>query len=305
MPQMPSQAIVFLMGPTASGKTDLAIQLADKFKTRIISVDSALIYKGMDIGTAKPDKTILKKYPHHLIDICNPEEAYSAFDFAHDASKQIETAFTNDETPVLVGGTSFYFNALEHGLSHLPESTKESKEKFNQQLKDKGSATLHKNLKKIDPQAAKRIHANDSQRIIRALEVFELSGKTLSELQGNKQPGINHPIKKIILMPERSELHKRIEMRFLSMMENGFLEEVQALKQNPNLHENLSSIRCVGYRQAWQYLNGEIDKATMIEKAIIATRQLCKRQSTWLKNETDALVLKTANIQQTLDFIQQ
>lgn len=303
MLQTPNQTVVFLMGPTASGKTNLAIQLADTFKARIISVDSALIYKGMDIGTAKPDKTILEKYPHHLINICNPEDTYSAFDFMRDANKQIETAFKNGETPILVGGTSFYFNALEHGLSNLPESTKASKEKFNQLLHDKSSAILHKDLKKIDPQAANRIHPNDSQRITRALEVFELSGKTLSELQGNKQPSVNHPIKKIILMPKRAELHKRIEARFLSMLENGFLEEVKTLKQNPNLHENLPSIRCVGYRQAWQYLNGEISKTDLIEKAIIATRQLCKRQSTWLRNEENALVLATNNIETTLQFI--
>ena len=303
MSQIPNKTVVFLMGPTASGKTDLAIQLADKFKTRIISVDSALIYKGMDIGTAKPNKTILEKYPHHLIDICNPEDTYSAFDFVHDANKQIETAFKNGETPILVGGTSFYFNALEHGLSNLPESTKKSKEKFNQLHQEKGSATLHKDLKQIDPKAANRIHPNDSQRITRALEVFELSGKTLSELQGNKQPSINYPIKKIILMPERAELHRRIEARFLSMMENGFLEEAKTLKQNPNLHENLPSIRCVGYRQAWQYLNNEINEATMIEKAVIATRQLCKRQSTWLRSEKNALILTTNNIEATMQFI--
>lgn len=304
MLQTPNQTIVFLMGPTTSGKTDLAIQLADKFKIRIISVDSALIYKGMNIGTAKPDKVILEKYPHHLIDICSPEDSYSAFDFIRDASKQIETAFINGEIPILVGGTSFYFSALEYGLSKLPESSKESKEKFNQLLKDKGSTTLHKNLQQIDPEAANRIHSNDSQRIARALEVFELSGQTLSELQGNKQSGINHPIKKIILMPERAELHKRIKKRFLSIMENGFLEEVKTLKQNLNLHKNLPSIRCIGYRQAWQYINNEIDKATMIEKAIMATQQLCKRQSTWLNSESDALVLHTTNTQQTLDFIQ-
>ncbi|WP_139458481.1 tRNA (adenosine(37)-N6)-dimethylallyltransferase MiaA, partial [Bathymodiolus thermophilus thioautotrophic gill symbiont] len=231
MLQTPHQTIVFLMGPTASGKTDLAIQLADKFKARLISVDSALIYQGMDIGTAKPSKAILKKYPHQLIDICNPENAYSVFDFVRDAKAQIAIAFDKGEIPILVGGTSFYFNALEHGLSKLPESTKKSKEKFNQLLKDKGASKLHNNLKKIDPQAASRIHPNDSQRITRALEVFTLSGKTLSELQGNKQSGINHPIKKIILMPARAELHQRIETRFLSMMENNFLAEVQTLKQ--------------------------------------------------------------------------
>lgn len=298
------KSVIFLMGPTASGKTDLAIELAQQFKARIISVDSALIYQGMDIGTAKPSAKLLQQYPHQLIDICQPEEAYSAFDFVKDAKAQIQLAFDNDETPILVGGTSFYFNALEYGLSNLPESSEQSKEKYRQLLKEKGIAKLHKTLEKIDPKTAKRIHPNDSQRITRALEVFDISGKTLSELQGNKQSGLDHPIKKIILMPPRAELHARIEARFLTMMDNGFLEEVKHLKQNPNLHENLPAIRCVGYRQAWQYLNGELDKDAMIERAIIATRQLCKRQSTWLRGETDALVLESSDAQKALDFIQ-
>lgn len=295
--------VIFLMGPTASGKTDLAIELSKQFKSRLISVDSALIYKGMDIGTAKPNAKILKKHPHYLINICDPKEAYSAHDFSKDARAQIQLAFANDETPILVGGTSFYFNALEHGLSNLPKSTPESRKKFNQLLQEKGAAALHQNLAKIDPQAAQRIHPNDAQRITRALEIFDISGKTLSELQGNKQSGLNHPIKKIILMPKRTELHQRIKQRFLSMMDNGFLQEVQHLKQNPNLDEDLPSIRCVGYRQAWQYLDDKINKEEMIEKAIIKTRQLCKRQSTWLKSETDALVLQTPDIQKALDFI--
>ncbi|SMN15277.1 tRNA dimethylallyltransferase [uncultured Candidatus Thioglobus sp.] len=299
-----NKTIVFLMGPTASGKTDLAIKLAQQFKVRIISVDSALIYKGMDIGTAKPNQATLQKYPHHLIDICNPEDSYSAFDFVTDATHQIELAFSKNELPILVGGTSFYFHALEHGLSNLPESTNESREKFNQLLKSKGTTALHQDLEKIDPQAANRIHPNDAQRITRALEVFDISGKTLSQLQGNKQSPIAHPIQKIILMPERGELHQRIEQRFLSMMDNGFLKEVKTLKQNPNLHENLPAIRCVGYRQAWQYLDGKIDKATMIEKAIIATRQLCKRQSTWLRGEENALILENNDIETAIQFIQ-
>jgi len=264
MTQLTNKTVVFLMGPTASGKTNLAIQLAQQFKARIISVDSALIYKGMDIGTAKPDVGTLTAYPHHLIDICEPDQAYSAYDFSQDAKQQIQTAFENNETPVLVGGTSFYFHALEHGLSNLPESTNESREKYNQLLKEKGSATLHKELEKIDKKAADRIHPNDSQRVTRALEVFDLSGKTLSDLQGNKKPGIDYPIKKIILMPPRSELHQRIEERFLSMMDEGFLSEVEQLKQNPNLHEDLPSIRCVGYRQAWQYLNKEINEDALL-----------------------------------------
>ncbi len=305
MTQASNKTVVFLMGPTASGKTNLAIQLAQQFEVRIISVDSALIYKGMNIGSAKPDENTLAAYPHHLIDICNPEEAYSAHDFARDAKAQIQLAFENNEIPILVGGTSFYFNALEYGLSDLPESTTESRDKYNQLLKNKGSATLHKELEKIDKKAADRIHPNDAQRVTRALEVFDLSGKTLSELQGNKKPGIDYPIKKIILMPPRSELHQRIEKRFLSMIDEGFLTEVEQLKQNPNLHEDLPSIRCVGYRQAWQYLNEEIGQETMIERAIIATRQLCKRQSTWLKSEKDALILETIDIESAVKFIQQ
>ncbi len=304
MTQPINKTVIFLMGPTASGKTALAIQLAQQFKARIISVDSALIYKGMNIGSAKPDADTLAAYPHHLIDICEPEESYSAYDFSRDAKIQIKMAFDNNETPILVGGTSFYFNALEYGLSNLPASTTQSREKYNQLLKEKGSAALHKKLEKIDKKSADRIHPNDSQRVTRALEVFDLSKKTLSQLQGNKKPGIDHPIKKIILMPPRAELHIRIKQRFLSMMDEGFLAEVERLKQNPNLHEDLPSIRCVGYRQAWQYLNGDIDQDTLVERAIIATRQLCKRQSTWLKGETDALVLETIDVESAINFIQ-
>jgi tRNA dimethylallyltransferase len=164
---------------------------------------------------------------------------------------------------------------------------------------------LHQDLQKIDPVAAIRIHAHDAQRITRALEVFDISGQTLTHLQGNKQGGLNYPIKKIILMPDRSELHQRIQTRFHLMMEQGFIDEVKTLKSNPKLHQDLPSIRCVGYRQAWQFLNNEIDEAEMIERSIIATRQLCKRQSTWLKNETQGLLLKTADLNQAINFIQQ
>ena len=196
MTQTTNKTVVFLMGPTASGKTDLAIQLAQQLKVRIISVDSALIYKGMNIGSAKPDATTLKNYPHHLIDICTPEQTYSAQDFVNDATKQINLAFANGELPILVGGTSFYFNALEYGLSDLPESTPEIRQKYSQLLKQNGLDALHKDLVKIDEVAAKRIHPNDSQRITRALEVFELSGKTLTQLQGKKQGGLDCMIKK-------------------------------------------------------------------------------------------------------------
>jgi tRNA dimethylallyltransferase len=301
----PSNTVLFLMGPTASGKTDLAIKISKKINSRLISVDSALIYQGMDIGTAKPDTETLKAHPHYLIDICKPSDTYSAQDFVNDATHQIELAFSQNKLPILVGGTSFYFNALEHGLSDLPESTPESREKYNQLVKEKGLDALYQSLQKIDPIAAQRIHANDSQRITRALEVFNISGKTLTKLQGKKQGGLNCIIKKIILMPDRSELHQRIETRFHLMMEQGFMDEVRVLKTNTALHQDLPSIRCVGYRQAWQFLNNEIDEAEMIERSIIATRQLCKRQSTWLRSQTQGLKLKTADIEKTVDFIQE
>ncbi len=301
----PTNTVLFLMGPTASGKTDLAIKISQKIKSRLISVDSALIYQGMDIGTAKPDATILSTHPHYLINICKPSDAYSAQDFITDAKAQIELAFNNGEVPILVGGTSFYFNALEHGLSDLPESTPGSREKYNQLLKTKGVIALHQDLQKIDPVAAERIHAHDAQRITRALEVFDISGQTLTKLQGKKQGGLNCTIKKIILMPDRSELHQRIQTRFHLMLEQGFIEEVKTLKAKPELHQDLPSIRCVGYRQAWQFLNKEIDEAEMIERSIIATRQLCKRQSTWLKNETEGLTLKAADLEKSVNFIQQ
>ncbi len=305
MPNPPANTVLFLMGPTASGKTDLAIKISQKINSRLISVDSALIYQGMDIGTAKPDTETLKAHPHFLIDICKPSDTYSAQDFVNDATHQIELAFSQNKLPILVGGTSFYFNALEHGLSDLPESTPESREKYNQLVKVKGLDALYQSLQKIDPIAAQRIHANDSQRITRALEVFDISGKTLTELQGKKQGGLNCVIKKIILMPDRSELHQRIETRFHLMMEQGFMEEVRVLKTNTALHQDLPSIRCVGYRQAWQFLNNEIDEAEMIERSIIATRQLCKRQSTWLRSETQGLKLKTADIEKAVNFIQE
>ena len=240
--------VLFLMGPTASGKTELAIEISKIINSKLISVDSALIYRGMDIGTAKPDKETLKKFPHELIDICEPEDSFSVNDFIDLATTQIELAFKENKLPILVGGTSFYFNALEHGISNLPASTDQSRKHFNDLLKKHGSEKLHSNLKEIDPDSAARIHPNDSQRITRALEVHYLSGETLSSLQGQKNhKKLNLKIKKIILMPNRSELHERIEERFIDMIKNGFLDEVKALKNNKKLNLDLASMRCVGY----------------------------------------------------------
>ena len=296
--------VLFLMGPTASGKTELAIEISKIIDSKLISVDSALIYRGMDIGTAKPDKETLKKFPHELIDICEPEDSFSVNDFIDLATTQIELAFKEDKLPILVGGTSFYFNALEHGISNLPASTDKSRKHFNELLQKQGSEKLHAKLKEIDPKSAERIHPNDSQRITRALEVYDLSGETLSSLQGKKNPKkLNAEIKKIILMPKRSELHERIEGRFIDMIKNGFLDEVETLRQNKKLNLDLASMRCVGYRQAWNYFDGMYNKKEMIEKAIVATRQLCKRQSTWLKNEKEGLILNQSDIKKAVNFL--
>jgi tRNA dimethylallyltransferase len=300
-----TNSVVFLMGPTASGKTELALEMYNQLDASLISVDSALIYRGMDIGTAKPSPVTLKNYPHALIDICEPDESFSVNQFVSLAKQHIESALNAGKLPILVGGTSFYFNALEYGLSKLPESTKDSRKYFNDLLKNQGSEKLHSQLLKIDPISATRIHPNDSQRVTRALEVFHLSGVTLSELQGNKNENkLNHEVKKIILMPDRSELHQRIEQRFIEMIKDGFLDEVEALRKNKNLNLDLASMRCVGYRQAWNYFDGLYSKQEMIEKAIVATRQLCKRQSTWLRNESNALILKETNIDKAINFLQ-
>ena len=296
--------VLFLMGPTASGKTELAIEISKIINSKLISVDSALIYRGMDIGTAKPDKETLKKFPHELIDICDPEDSFSVNDFIDLATTQIELAFKEDKLPILVGGTSFYFNAIEHGISNLPASTEKSRKHFNDLLKKHGSEKLHDNLKEIDPKSAERIHQNDSQRITRALEVYDLSGEMLSSLQWQKNhKKLNHKIKKIILMPKRSELHERIEERFIDMITNGFLDEVEALKNNKKLNLDLASMRCVGYRQVWNYFEGIYNKKEMMEKSIVATRQLCKRQCTWLRNEKEALVLTNPNIDKAINYI--
>ena len=296
--------VLFLMGPTASGKTELAIEISKIIDSKLISVDSALIYRGMDIGTAKPDQETLKKFPHELIDICEPEDSFSVNDFIDLATTKIELAFKEDKLPILVGGTSFYFNALEHGISNLPGSTDKSREHFNELLQKQGSEKLHEKLKEIDPKSAERIHPNDSQRITRALEVYDLAGETLSNLQGKKNhKKLKAQIKKIILMPKRSELHKRIEKRFIDMIKNGFLDEVEGLKNNKKLNLDLASMRCVGYRQVWNYFDGMYNKKEMIEKAIVATRQLCKRQSTWLNNEKEGLILSQSDIKKAVNFL--
>ena len=282
--------VIFIMGPTASGKTDLAVKLYEKIDCEIISVDSALVYRGMDIGTAKPDQELLKKVPHRLIDICDPTEAYSAASFMRDANRAIKEIRDKNKIPVLVGGTGLYFRALEQGLAELPEANYRIRARLEAEGESEGWACLHKRLNEIDPEAAVRINKNDPQRIQRALEVYEITGETMTSLlsEGRKQK-LLLPIKKIILSPEdRSILHERVKQRFISMLSAGLIEEVKALYQRGDLSLSLPSMRMVGYRQVWRYLDGDTSYEEMQEHAIIATRQLAKRQITWCRSESDA-----------------
>ena len=276
--------IITLMGPTASGKTAIAMNLYERYPIDIISVDSALIYRGMDIGTAKPTKEEQQKYPHQLIDICDPSESYSAANFRQDAITEIEKILKKGRIPLLVGGTMLYFKALIEGLSPLPAANSEIRQQIEEKADRLGWQAIHEELKKVDPVSANRIHPNDPQRLNRALEVYLISGKSLTELTQDSGEALPYEIMQFAIMPEdRTILHQRIEKRFLQMLEQGFEQEVKTLMQRSDLHLNLPSIRCVGYRQMWQYLNGDTSYDEMVFKSICATRQLAKRQITWLR----------------------
>ena len=284
-------AAVFLMGPTASGKTGLAVELCDRFPLQIISVDSALVYRDMNIGTAKPDAETLKAAPHRLIDIRDPSQSYSAADFREDAVREMKSITAAGNVPLLVGGTMLYFRALEHGLSELPAANSEVRKRLETQAEEIGWAAMHEILRKKDPKAASRIHPNDPQRIQRALEVIDISGQAMSELQA-KTAGekLDYRIHKIIISPEpRSVLHDRIEKRFDLMMQANFIDEMKSLHSRSDLNVDTPSMRAVGYRQAWDWLEGNCSAEEMRERAIAATRQLAKRQLTWLRRETDGL----------------
>lgn len=274
------------MGPTASGKTDIAVELVQQLPCEIISVDSAMVYRGMDIGTAKPDAEILNIAPHRLLDICDPIEAYSAGHFRADVLREIKTILQMDKIPLLVGGTMMYFNVLQNGIAELPQANLKIRDKLAAETKQYGLDKLHQRLEKIDPIAAARIHPNDPQRIQRALEIFELSGKTLTELSQNNLSDIaDYQFINIGLVPDdRHLLHKKIEQRFDLMLQNHFIEEVEQLFARGDLHAELPAIRAVGYRQAWDYLAGNCNYDDMRERSIIATRQLAKRQLTWLRS---------------------
>lgn len=283
--------ILTLMGPTASGKTALAMALYDRYPIDIISVDSALIYRGMDIGTAKPTEPELAHYPHQLIDICEPNQAYSAANFCQDASLAITHSLAQGRIPLLIGGTMLYFKALLDGLSPLPAADPLIRQQIEQQAQQYGWQAIHQRLQHIDPVAAARIHPNDPQRLSRALEVYLISGKSLTSLTqtaGSKLP--YQVIQFAIAPPSRQFLHDRIEVRFKQMLKQGFADEVRQLMGRGDLHLDLPSMRCVGYRQMWAFLSGEIDYDEMVFKGICATRQLAKRQLTWLRGWKQSLI---------------
>lgn len=281
---MNNKTVLTLMGPTASGKTALAMALCDRYPIDIISVDSALIYRGMDIGTAKPSQAELTLYPHQLINLCDPSESYSAANFRHDAIRAIEKTFAKGRIPLLVGGTMLYFKALIDGLSPLPTANCDIRKQIEEQANREGWQAIHEQLKKVDPVSAARIHPNDPQRLNRALEVYLVSGKSMTELTEHSGDALPYDIKQFAIIPnDRHTLHERIEKRFLQMLDQGFQNEVESLMMRGDLHLNLPSMRCVGYRQMWEYLSGLCSYDEMVFKGICATRQLAKRQITWLR----------------------
>ena len=280
--------VLCLMGPTASGKTDLAVALHATLPVDIVSVDSVMVYRGMDIGSAKPAPAVLAQAPHRLVNILDPAEPYSAARFREDALREIRAIHAAGRVPLLVGGTMLYFRALFEGLSALPSADPAVRVRLELEAAERGWPALHARLAQVDPAAAARIHPNDPQRIQRALEVHELTGCPLSELQA-AQAGDAPPyrfVKLAVAPAERSVLHERISRRFRQMLEAGLVEEVEGLYRRGDLHPGLPAIRAVGYRQVWQYLAGELDREVMVERGIIATRQLAKRQFTWLRSET-------------------
>ncbi|MCX7544124.1 tRNA (adenosine(37)-N6)-dimethylallyltransferase MiaA [Marinicella gelatinilytica] len=287
------QPAIFLMGPTAAGKTDAAIRLHEQHQADIISVDSALVYRGMDIGTAKPDSKTLQRAPHALIDIREPWQPYSASDFRRDARQLMQQSWDNQRIPLLAGGTMLYYKALQQGLSSLPSADETIRAELAQQAAQHGWPMLHERLQQIDPESAERIHANDSQRLSRALEVYEITGQTMTALyaQDSEQGLAVKPLKIIISPADRALLHARIEQRFKQMLDVGFLDEVKALLADKRNHTDLPAMRSVGYRQAIEHLNGGTDYEEFVYKGIVATRQLAKRQLTWLRKEDNAVWL--------------
>ena len=281
----PAPAAVFLMGPTASGKTEIALRLAEALPLEIVSVDSAVVYRGLDVGTAKPTRQQRARIPHHLIDIVEPEEPYSAGRFREDALAAMDTIRARGRLPLLVGGTMLYFRALAEGIGPMPPADARVRRGLDEEAAEKGLVALHAQLQSVDPEAAARIHPNDPQRIQRALEVYRLTGRPLSAYQagGSSKPLPDRVWWLAVAPGERERLYRDIERRFDSMLANGLVEEVRGLRERPGMHADLPAMRAVGYRQAWAYLEGRLDAAGLRERGIIATRQLAKRQLTWLR----------------------
>ncbi|KFN41358.1 tRNA (adenosine(37)-N6)-dimethylallyltransferase MiaA [Arenimonas oryziterrae] len=294
---------IALMGPTASGKTALALDWAERLGTEVISVDSALVYRGLDIGAAKPTRAEQARVRHHLIDVRDPHDSYSAADFAAEALPVMRTLAGQGRVPLLVGGTGLYFRALLDGLSDMPEADPAIRATLAAEAQSRGWDALHAELAAVDPVAAARIHASDPQRITRALEVFRVSGRPISAWQqATQRRAFEFRVLRLVLAPtDRRLLHERIERRFDAMLADGFLDEVRALRRDPRLHTDLPAIRAVGYRQAWVHLDGDTDAATFRAQGIAATRQLAKRQLTWLRSEHDARWLDPQTQRHELD----
>jgi len=288
-----AQSVLCLMGPTASGKTEFALQLAESLPVDVISVDSALVYRGMDIGTAKPDSETLRRVPHRLIDIRDPVETYSAGEFVRDASCEIDSILAAGRVPLLVGGTMMYFRSLIHGIANLPQADAAIRAAIDAEAAERGWPAMHRQLAAVDPIAAARINANDSQRIQRALEVHRVSGKSLSDWQASDMPKKNaYSFVKVALVSDsRALLHERIAARLQTMLDGGFIDEVSALMKMQGLTPDHPSMRAVGYRQIWSHLAGNYDLREATAKALAATRQLAKRQLTWLRSETSLTVV--------------
>lgn len=310
---------IFLMGPTASGKTDLALELARVLPCELISVDSALVYRGMDIGTAKPSPQVLAEFPHRLVDILDPAQSYSAAEFRADALEAMAQISARGNIPLLVGGTMLYFKALEEGLADMPAADAAVRAELEALAAVEGLAAIHRQLAEVDPESAARIHPNDPQRLIRALEVYRVSGMSMSrhrEIQRAQKgpsgtPGegvLPYTVARLSIAPaQRHSLHQRIEQRFRKMVEQGFVEEVEFLRGRGDLHPGLPSMRAVGYRQVWDHLDGKLSSEAMLERGIIATRQLAKRQFTWLRSWPDVHWLESwacDNLPRTLKYLQ-
>jgi tRNA dimethylallyltransferase len=281
--------VIFLMGPTASGKTDIALRLCEVFPFEIVSVDSAVVYRGLDIGTAKPGPEERARVRHHLIDLLDPREPYSAGRFREDAIAAMAEIRARDRVPLLAGGTMLYFRALAEGIGPMPPADPDVRAALDREAAERGLEALHAELRALDPEAAGRIHPNDPQRIQRALEVHRITGRPISAFQGERtaEPLGDRILQLAVAPTDRERLHARIAERFDAMLAAGLVDEVAGLRERSDLHPDLPSMRAVGYRQTWQYLDGELDARGLRERGIIATRQLAKRQLTWLRGMPD------------------